>query len=86
MTTKLDEAIALLLAEKQRIDDALTALGASNGSPTSKRARAATVDAVQAKAAPAKRKLSPEAKKRIADAQRKRWAAQKAKATTKAVK
>ena len=30
-----------------------------------------------------KRVLSPEARKRIADAQRKRWAAQKAKAKTK---
>ena len=43
------------------------------------------VTALQAKKAPAKapgtkrRVLSPEARKRIADAQRKRWAAQKAK-------
>jgi len=44
------------------------------------------ITALQAKKAPAKAKgkkrrtLSPEARKRIADAQRKRWAAQKAKA------
>lgn len=49
-------------------------------------AGAATVAAPKRKAAPAKkgkarrkRVLSPEARKRIADAQRKRWAAQRAK-------
>lgn len=49
-------------------------------------AGAATVAAPRRKASPAKkskarrkRVLSPEARKRIADAQRKRWAAQKAK-------
>jgi hypothetical protein len=50
---------------------------------------AAPVTGRKAKKAPAKvktrkkRTLSPEARKRIADAQRKRWAAQKAKAKSK---
>jgi RecJ-like exonuclease len=50
---------------------------------------AVTVAQPKAKNAPAKvkirkkRVLSPEARKRIADAQRKRWAAQKAKTKTK---
>ena len=39
--------------------------------------------AAPVKSAGKKRVLSPEARKRIADAQRKRWAAQRAKAKTK---
>ncbi len=38
-----------------------------------------TAKAAPAKKAKKRRRLSPEARKRIADAQRKRWAAQKAK-------
>lgn len=72
--TKLDDAIKLLLEEKRRIDAALAALTVeSNRPPTTK------VEATPAKA-PKKPRLSAAARKRIAEAQRKRWAAQKAKA------
>jgi hypothetical protein len=47
--------------------------------PTTKKAGKAGKAAPAAKKAKKRRVLSPEARKRIADAQRKRWAAQKAK-------
>jgi hypothetical protein len=47
--------------------------------PITKKAKKAAKAAPAAKKAKKRRVLSPEARKRIADAQRKRWAAQKAK-------
>lgn len=78
----IDSIIAQIDAEIARLTQARSLL--ANRS-------AAAVAVVQSKttkspAKPRKRKkrvLSPEARKRIADAQRKRWAAQKAKVKTK---
>jgi hypothetical protein len=60
-----------LLASASKVADLATA------SITKKSAKAAP--AAKPKKAKKRRTLSPEARKRIADAQRKRWAAQKAK-------
>ena len=71
-----DTILSLIDAEIARLTQ-VRALLAKTGKVASK------IAAVKAAKAPAKvkksRVLSPEARKRIADAQRKRWAAQKAK-------
>jgi hypothetical protein len=71
---QIDEEIAKL---KQ-----VRALLATTGKVATKLAKTKDAPVKAAKAAKAKkhRVLSPEARKRIADAQRKRWAAQKSKA------
>jgi hypothetical protein len=63
-----------LLSATGKVEAKITAV---KGKPT-KKTRAKVIKAV-AKAKIVKRVLSPEARKAIADAQRKRWAAQKAK-------
>ena len=77
----IDSILAEIDAEIARLTEA-RALLASMGSVTP----AATKGKAAKKAAKKvgkKRVLSPEARKRIADAQRKRWAAQRAKAKAK---
>jgi hypothetical protein len=73
-----ESIVALIDAEIAKLTQVRSLL-ASTGKVAAK-----VTDHIAKKAAPAKkakkrRKLSPEARKRIADAQRKRWAAQKAK-------
>jgi hypothetical protein len=63
-----------LLSATGKVEAKITAV---KGKPTRK---TKTAKASKVKTAPKKRVLSPEARKAIADAQRKRWAAQKAKA------
>ena len=77
-----DSIIALIDDEIARLTQVRSLL-ATTGKATAKATERLTKKAV--KAAPAtkakkRRVLSPEARQRIADAQRKRWAAQKAKA------
>jgi hypothetical protein len=78
----IDSILAQIDAEIARLTQARSLL-ASLGTV------AVAVAATESKKSPAKAKrrkkrvLSPEARKRIADAQRKRWAAQKAKAKGK---
>jgi hypothetical protein len=74
--------LAELYAERDRLTQAISALENIGGAPAKRRGRPPKwMSAVkQTEAAPAaaprkKRPLSPEARKRIADAQRKRWAA-----------
>jgi len=77
----IDSILAEIDAEIARLTQA-RALLASMGSatPAATKVKAATKTA---KKAGKKRTLSPEARKRIADAQRKRWAAQRAKTKAK---
>jgi len=77
----IDSILAEIDAEIARLTQA-RALLASMGSatPAATKVKAATKTA---KKAGKKRVLSPEARKRIADAQRKRWAAQRAKGKAK---
>ena len=76
----IDSVIAQIDAEIARLTQVRSLLASSTGSTT------VTARGSKAKKAPAKtatrrkRTLSPEARKRIAEAQRKRWAAQKSKA------
>ena len=63
----------------QQVRSLLAGSGATASTTTERKAKAAPAKAKTRK----KRVLSPEARKRIADAQRKRWAAQKAKAKSK---
>jgi len=63
----------------QQVRSLLAGSGAASSTKTERKAKAAPGRAKTRK----KRVLSPEARKRIADAQRKRWAAQKAKAKSK---
>ena len=72
--TKLDDALKLLMEERSRIDSAIAALTGEGHKPVAKVAAAPTATAPKKK-----RKMSAAARKRIADAQKKRWAAQKAK-------
>jgi hypothetical protein len=74
----IDSIVSLIDAEIARLTQVRSLLANAGKVPT-------IVTATKTKSAPAKAKtrkkrvLSPEARKRIADAQRKRWAAQKAK-------
>jgi hypothetical protein len=74
----IDSIVSLIDAEIARLTQVRSLLANAGKVPT-------IVTATKTKNAPAKAKtrkkrvLSPEARKRIADAQRKRWAAQKAK-------
>jgi hypothetical protein len=77
------QILADLRAQRDRIDSAITALEALNGTgvtPAKTTAKPAAVKSAKASpAAPAvtKRVLSPEARQRIAEAQQKRWAKKK---------
>jgi hypothetical protein len=61
--------VRVLLAKTGKVSAKLTAQAAKQAAPVVKAAKTKK-----------HRRMSPEARKRIADAQRKRWAAQKAKA------
>jgi sugar/nucleoside kinase (ribokinase family) len=77
----IDSILAEIDAEIARLTEARSLLaGMGSVSPASTKGKAAKK---AAKKAGKKRVLSPEARKRIADAQRKRWAAQRAKAKAK---
>ena len=78
----INSILAQIDSEIERLKQVRSLLAGSGGT-------SATYTERKAKRAPAKAKtrkkrvLSPEARKRIADAQRRRWAAQKAKAKAK---
>jgi len=77
MNLDTEQIIGLLNAERERIDRAIAALEGGN-SP--KRASAASVTSGGSQ--PRKRRhMSAEARRRISEAQKKRWAAQKKKAS-----
>jgi hypothetical protein len=76
----IDTILAEIDAEIARLTEARGLLASMNsGKPAATKSKAAKPAARKA----AKRPLSAEARKRIADAQRKRWAAQRAKAKQK---
>jgi hypothetical protein len=89
LTMAIEGIIAQLDAEIERLREVRTLLSATGKveakisaakiKPT-KKAKVAKAAKVAPKVKTVKRVLSPEARKAIADAQRKRWAAQKAKA------
>jgi hypothetical protein len=75
--------LAELYSERERLDQAIFALEKIGGATGAKRRGRPPKWLAEAKGsefaapAPKKRTLSPEARKRIADAQKKRWAAAK---------
>jgi HPt (histidine-containing phosphotransfer) domain-containing protein len=73
-----DSLVALIDAETAKLTQVRTLL-ATTGKVAAKATLHLTKKAAPAVKAKKRRTLSPEARKRIADAQRKRWAAQKAK-------
>ncbi len=72
----IESILAQIDSEIARLTHARALLAGATGQPTK-----TTIAKVKTKAGKTRKKrtLSPEARKRIADAQRKRWAAQKAK-------
>lgn len=77
----IDSILAEIDAEIARLTEARALLaGMGSATPAAAKGKAANK---AAKKTGKKRELSPEARKRIADAQRKRWAAQRAKAKTR---
>lgn len=78
----IDSILAQIDSEIARLTQARALLIGSGKSATTASTKSAGAPAKRGRA---KRVLSPEARKRIADAQRKRWAAQKSK-TAKAAK
>jgi hypothetical protein len=77
----IDSILAEIDAEIARLTEARALLANMNSAaPAATKGKAAKKAAKKTKK---KRVLSPEARKRIADAQRKRWAAQRAKAKAK---
>jgi hypothetical protein len=78
----LDNLLATIDAEITRLQQARALLAGTSTAP-SRRKAASKPSAPKKKAAP-KRTMSAEARKRIGDAQRKRWAAQKKAAVKKA--
>ena len=75
----IDSILALIDAEIASLRQVRSLLS-SAGKVAAKVTKRKTKKAKKAAKARKRRVLSPEARKRIADAQRKRWAAQKAKA------
>lgn len=93
MSTPFQEVIRQLQKQKAAIDRALTALqevdeepGAQPAAPRRGRPKKVLTAAGPAKKAAKKRTLSPEARKRISDAVKKRWAATKKAAKKNAAK
>ncbi|MGO9339397.1 MAG: hypothetical protein ACLPY1_18015 [Terracidiphilus sp.] len=76
----IESIVALIDEEIAKLTQIRTLLATTTGSATYKIAERKAKKAPAAAKAKKRRVLSPEARKRIADAQRKRWAAQKAKA------
>ena len=79
------EIVALLVSERDRLNRAIEILGAPvkrRGRPPGRKLAGTTESVTASVAAPAgppptkrkRRKLSPEARKRISEAQKKRWA------------
>ncbi len=75
----IDSVIAQIDAEIARLNQVRSLLASAGSAPVTARNGKAKKSPAKA-AIRRKRVLSPEARKRIAEAQRKRWAAQKAKA------
>jgi hypothetical protein len=75
----IENILAQIDSEIARLTQARSLLANLGTATTGSKAKKAPAKAKTRK----KRVLSPEARKRIADAQRKRWAAQKAKAKAK---
>ena len=73
-----DHIVALLTAERDKLDAAIDALGGP-AKPTAPKKPAAIETAVASPAPKKKRKVSAAARKRMADGQKKRWAALKSK-------
>ena len=78
----INSILAQIDSEIKRLKQARSLLAGPGGVSATTTERKAKVAPAKAKTRK-KRVLSPEARKRIADAQRKRWAAQKAKAKAK---
>lgn len=78
----IDSILAQIDSEIARLNQVRALL--SSAGRVSTTSAAGRTHAAPAKKARKKHVLSPEARKRIADAQRKRWAAQRAKAKAKA--
>jgi len=76
MVMAIESILAQIDSEIARLTQVRSLLAGSGGSSSSVTERKTRKAPVKAKKS---RVLSPEARKRIADAQRKRWAAQKAK-------
>lgn len=76
----IDSILALIDAEIARLKQVRSLLGNSGEVAVKVTERKTKKKSAKVKKAKKTRVLSPEARKRIADAQRKRWAAQKAKA------
>ncbi|MES2392936.1 MAG: hypothetical protein V4555_14920 [Acidobacteriota bacterium] len=70
----MKSVIAQLTAERDRIDGVIKLLSATGSAPTGKRRGRPPLSAASPVAAPKKRKMSAAGRKRIAEAQRKRWA------------
>jgi hypothetical protein len=75
----IDSILAQIDSEIARLTQVRALLAGAGRSAASATDRKPKKSAAKKTAAKKKRVLSPEARKRIADAQRKRWAAQKAK-------
>jgi hypothetical protein len=75
----IDNILAQIDSEIARLTQVRSLLASAGSTSATTRGRAKKTAAKTTK----RRVLSPEARKRIADAQRKRWAAQKAKAKGK---
>jgi hypothetical protein len=78
----INSILAQIDSEIERLKQVRSLLAGSGATSATNTERKAKVAPGRAKTRK-KRVLSPEARKRIADAQRKRWAAQKAKAKSK---
>jgi hypothetical protein len=78
-TSLLEAALEGLMIQKQRVESQIeqvrSMLGRTANRPGRKPAAASAVDSVESPAAPRKRRtMSAAAKRRIAEAQRRRWA------------
>ena len=83
----LEAALEGLLAQKQRIEDQIAQVRSMLGKAAPRAARSASVASpAVAGAAPRKRVMSAAARKRIAEAQKKRWAEFRKKTAVKEVK
>jgi len=79
----IDSILAQIDSEIARLTQVRALLSGNGKSSVAGTKTKSAAAGAPAKSARKKRVLSPEARKRIADAQRKRWAAQRAKAKTK---
>jgi hypothetical protein len=76
----IDSILSQIDSEIERLTQARELLASAGTTKSGKKSTRGAKPAAAAKKGRKKRTLSPEARKRIADAQRRRWAAQKGKA------